>query len=146
MKYLGIDYGEKRIGLSYADELGVAVPLDAAVEKDPAERLATIGRVINGRKIDAIVIGYPYNMDGSKGGKIVEVDTFIKKLEVLFNLPVYRVDERLTSLQAEADEASILSRRKKKSVKAHQSARKSGVLDSRAATLILQDFLVTSSS
>lgn len=145
MKYLGIDYGEKRIGLSYADELGVAVPLDPAIEGDQAGRLSAIARAIRLRGVEAIVIGYPYNMDGSAGKKTQEVDVFIKKLQEAFGLPIYRVDERLTTLQAQADETAILSRSKKKSLRVHRDARKKGVLDSRAATIILQDYLDTHS-
>jgi len=131
MNCLGIDYGEKRIGLSYGDEVGVAVPLSAAVETTKKARLAHIGKIIEQRKISDLVIGYPYNMDGSAGFKISEVDGFISLLRKRFKLPVHCVDERLTSYQAESD-LRKMGRRDK---------RQEGTLDSRAATLILQDFL-----
>ncbi len=138
MRFLGIDYGAKRWGLSYGDELALAVPLAAAVAAAKEERFAQIAREIERRKITALVVGYPYNMDGSAGPKAREVDGFIAELEKRFKLPVRRSDERLTSHQAE------LEMRQKKSGRApaaRRAARASGEVDSRAATLILQDFL-----
>lgn len=133
MRCLGIDYGEKRIGLAYGDELGVATPLPAAVEKDEAARLEHIARLIGERRITDLVVGYPYNMDGSVGFKAREVDAFIAKLETAHGLPVHRIDERLTSRSVES--ALGLNARREREL------RKSGIVDSGAATLILQDWL-----
>ncbi|MFP4166902.1 MAG: Holliday junction resolvase RuvX [Opitutales bacterium] len=130
MKYLGIDWGEKRIGLAYADEVGIATPLPAAVDRTKKERLARIARMVEERGIDALVVGYPLNMDGSAGFKAREVDAFIANLEKRFRLPVHRVDERLSS---HAVEEGLRGRKK--------PDRRSGEIDSRAAALILQDFL-----
>lgn len=130
-RYLGIDYGEKRIGLSFGDELGLATPLPAAVESSKAKRLDHIGRVIEKRKVTALIVGYPLNMDGSAGFKAKEVDQFVALLKERFQLPVHLIDERLTSRDAE----NRLRGRKKK------VTRESGIVDSVAASLILQDFL-----
>ncbi len=146
MNYLGIDYGHKRIGLSYADSsLGVAVPIAAAVEASRDGRLARIGAEIKARRIGALVVGYPYNMDGSVGEKAREVDEFIKILESMFKLPVVRFDERLSSFQAEQDFFSMNSKAKK-SVAARQKHRRSGDIDSRASALFLQEYLDTKDS
>ena len=131
MNYLGIDYGEKRIGLSFGDELGLAVPLAAAAQKTKKERLAHIGKMIEQRKITDLVVGYPLHIDGSAGCKAREVDAFVELLDKRFGLPVHRADERLSTHQAQSD-------LKKTGKKAN---RKSGEIDSRAATVILQDFL-----
>ena len=143
VNYLGIDYGEKRIGLAFADELGVAVPLPAAVQSRLAERLAHIAAIIERRRIQVIIMGYPYNMDGSVGFKAREVDAFIDKLETRFGLPIYRVDERLTSHQVESDMAWVdgKKKRKTKSPKAKRAQRASGEIDSRSAVLILREYL-----
>lgn len=141
MNYLGIDYGEKRIGLSYADELRIATPLPPSVGKTLKNRLEAIAQVLQTRKVDALVVGYPYNMDGSIGFKAKEVDIFIDQLKQQFNLPVYTIDERLSSYQAEADMAAMRLSSKNPSIKARQKLRKTGDIDSRAAALILQDFL-----
>ena len=97
MNLLGIDWGEKRIGLAFADELGLAYPLPAAIARSQKMRLQQIEQLIEDRKIDAIVVGYPINMNGSVGFKAQQVDAFIKLLEGRFRLPVHRIDERLSS-------------------------------------------------
>lgn len=145
MNYLGIDYGEKRIGLSYGeDEVGIAVPIAAAVAPTAEARLAHIASEIRTRRIGELVVGYPYNMDGSVGFKAREVDAFIEKLLTQFGLPVHRTDERLTSADAQArmrEGGKGARSRSKASIQAKLAERKSGVLDSRAAALILQDYL-----
>lgn len=131
MRFLGIDYGEKRIGLSYGDELGVAVPLEAATERLKRDRLRHIEKVVAQREIIALVVGYPLNMDGSIGFKAKEVDRFIEILQRRLPVTIHRVDESLTTFQAEAGMRSV----------GKKISRKSGQIDSLAATLILQDFL-----
>lgn len=131
MRCLGIDYGAKRIGLAHGDEIGVATPLPAVIEPAGEGRWTKIGEVIRVRRITDLVVGYPYNMDGSVGFKAKEVDAFVAELKARFGLPVHLVDETLTSYAAES---SI----KKKD---RRDVRDSGLIDSRAATIILQDFL-----
>jgi putative Holliday junction resolvase len=128
---LGIDYGEKRIGLSFGDSLGLAVPISAAVESTESARFEHIQSVITERHIKRLVVGMPYNMDGSSGFKAKEVDAFVEQLKARFKLPVSTVDERLTSHQVEQQ----LKDQKR------QVDRRSGKIDSRAAALILQDYL-----
>jgi putative Holliday junction resolvase len=77
------------------------------------------------------VLGYPYNMDGSVGFKAKEVDAFAARLRAEFGLPVHLVDETLTSAEAESSIAK----------KDRRGLRDSGLVDSRAACLILQDYL-----
>lgn len=131
MRCLGIDYGAKRIGLAHGDEIGVATPLPAVIEPAGEARWGKLGDAIKARRITDVVVGYPYNMDGSVGFKAKEVDAFVAELKARFALPVHLVDETLTSYAAES---SI----KKKD---RRGVRDSGLIDSRAATIILQDFL-----
>ncbi len=131
MRCIGIDYGERRVGLSFGDEIGVAVPLDAAIEETEDARIERIVRVARERDATDLVFGYPYNMDGSIGFKAKEVDQFIEKVASRITLNVHRIDERLTSQEA--------SKGFKKG--RDDALRRSGKLDSSAATLILQDFL-----
>lgn len=133
MRCLGIDYGEKRIGLACGDELGVATPLAAAVQGTVAGRMDYIAELIEQRSVTDIVIGYPYNMDGTIGFKAREVDAFILLLEERFQLPVHRIDERLTSHQVETDMRLSGNR--------ERALRRSGIVDSGAAAIILQDWL-----
>lgn len=131
MRCLGIDYGTKRVGLAQGDELGVATPLPALVDADPAVRWQKLGEVIRQRRITDLVLGFPYNMDGTVGFKAKEVEAYAVKLRTAFGLPVHFVDETLTSDAAESTIAK----------KDRRGVRDSGLIDSRAACLILQDFL-----
>ncbi len=131
MRCLGIDYGTKRVGLAHGDEIGVATPLPALTDADEAVRWTKLGEVIKQRRITDLVLGYPYNMDGSVGFKAKEVDAFAAKLKAAFGLPVHLIDETLTSSEAESSIAK----------KDRRSVRDSGLIDSRAACLILQDYL-----
>ncbi len=136
-KFLGIDYGEKRIGLSFGDGLlGVAVPCRAACGKTKKARFAAIETAITQRGITGLVVGYPYNMDGSKGAKAAEVDAFIEELQKRFDLPIHRLDERLTTVQAR-DDLKVFGHKRRTGRRTPPP----GDIDSRAATLILQDFL-----
>jgi len=87
--------------------------------------------VIKQRRVTDLVLGFPYNMDGSIGFKAKEVEAFAAKLKEQFGLPVHLVDETLTSYAAESTIAK----------KSRREVRDSGLIDSRAACLILQDFL-----
>ena len=136
-KFLGIDYGEKRIGLSFGDGLlGVAVPCPAACGKTKKARFAAIETAITQRGITGLVVGYPYNMDGSKGAKVAEVEALSAELEKRFGLPIHRIDERLTTVQA-LDDLKVFGHKRKTGRRTPPP----GDIDSRAATLILQDFL-----
>jgi putative Holliday junction resolvase len=132
-RILGIDHGSHRIGLAFGDEIAVATPLPAIVTPDLAKQWAAIGAVIRERRITDIVLGLPLNMDGTSGPKAQEVERYARRIEAEFQLPVHFVDERLTSYEAE----STIPPSKRRAL------RQSGLVDSRAATLILQDYLET---
>ena len=130
--YLGVDYGTKRIGLAWADDLGVALPIGAIAGVELRGYLEELGKEIKQRNIHQLVIGYPLHMDGKVGKRAQEVDLFIRTLKKTFALPVHRVDERLTSLAAEE---TIGKKAKTK------KGMESGKVDATAACLILKDFL-----
>lgn len=131
MRYLGIDHGSKRVGLSFGDDLGVATPLPALRETDESKVIEALGGLIRQRRITELVVGWPLNMDDTVGPKAKEVERFAEVLRRTFGLPVHLVDERLTSAEAEA----TIPKQRLRDIRA------SGVIDSRAATLILQDYL-----
>lgn len=131
MRYIGIDLGTRRIGLAFGDELGVATPLPALTKADAGVRRTELLAVIRERRADEIVIGHPLNMDDSAGPKAKEAEAFGAQLSRELGKPVHLVDERLTSYEAE----SSIAKSKRRDVRA------SGIIDSRAATLILQDYL-----
>jgi putative holliday junction resolvase len=131
MRCLGIDYGEKRIGLSGGDELGVATPLPALIDPSPKVRQEQLAALIRCRRITDLVLGHPLNMDDTAGFKAREAEAFAARLRKDFGLPVHLVDERLTSYEAEQS----IPKQQRRTVRA------TGLIDSRAACLILQDFL-----
>lgn len=132
--YLGVDYGTKRIGLAFANELGIALPLGTIPGVDFSDWLEELKRVLNERKVDELVIGYPIHLDGVVGKRAKEVDVFISKLAREFNLPVHRVDERLTSVAAaESIQGKPKGKKRRKPA--------DGRIDATAASLILRDFI-----
>lgn len=75
MRCLGIDYGTKRVGLSYGDEIGVATPLPALLDLTESERMEALATLIQKRRITTLVVGWPLNMDDSAGPKAIEATT-----------------------------------------------------------------------
>ncbi len=134
--FLGIDYGSRRVGLSHADELGFAFALPAAVAESAEERFTQIGKEITRLKVTLLVLGYPLSVEGERTKRCDEVDVFAAELTRRFALPIEKVDEALTS-QA-ADE---LGGRKARSANERKQQARSGERDSRAAAVLLQDFL-----
>ena len=72
--YLGIDYGRKRIGLAFADELGVAIPISAIPGVELEGSFEQLDNVVRIRQVEEIVVGYPLNMDGTPGTRVRVVD------------------------------------------------------------------------
>jgi len=130
--YLGIDYGTKRIGLAWADELGIALPIGAVPGVDDQSYLDRIADLIEAKEVNELIVGYPIHMDGTVGVRAKEVDVFIATLEKSFAMPVHRVDERLTSLAAEESQGVQSKKKKKKNL---------GKIDASAAGIILRDFI-----
>lgn len=131
MRFLGIDYGTRRIGLAAGDELGIATPIPALVEPDLAARHRALAALVKQRRIDEIVLGYPLNMDGTAGFKAKEMEALAAELRAKFGLPVHLVDERLTSHVVEQG----MNQKQLRDIRAK------GIIDSRAASVILQDYL-----
>lgn len=131
MRFLGIDYGTRRIGLATGDELGIATPIAALVEPELAARRRALAALVKQRRIDEVVLGYPLNMDGSAGFKAKEMEALAVELRAEFGLPVHLVDERLTSHIVEQG----MNQKQLRDIRAK------GVIDSRAASVILQDYL-----
>jgi putative holliday junction resolvase len=130
-RFLGIDYGSRRIGLATGDELGVATPLPALVEGETPDRRRALAELVRARRIDELVLGQPLNMDGSIGPKAREMAALAEELRAELGRPVHLVDERLTSHLVEQG----MKQRELRAIRA------SGVIDSRAAAVILQDYL-----
>ncbi|MGB0609370.1 MAG: Holliday junction resolvase RuvX [Verrucomicrobiales bacterium] len=132
MKVIGIDYGEVRIGVSCSDDLGMfAHPLETIHVKkiDPIKRIIEIAEE---KKIQAVVIGMPRNLDGSYGSAAKKVESFLKKIKtVLPEVQVVEQDERFTTTVAQ----------KKLQDTGHTVKSSRQIIDEVAAVEILQSFL-----
>ncbi len=101
-RLLGVDLGERRIGLAVADSGSGAVrPLATIRRADPARDARTMARVCEEQRIDEIVVGLPLNMDGSEGAQAAQTRAWAAIVEQLLKRAIVWRDERLTSEQAE---------------------------------------------
>jgi len=131
-RILGIDLGEKRIGLALSDELHcLASPLLVYERIDINSDLDFLKALVIEKSIEAITLGLPTNMDGSLGPKAQETIEFKKTLEAHLHVPVYLFDERLSTAEAERVLIDSGMRREKR-----RETR-----DKVAAVLILQGYL-----
>lgn len=121
MIYLGIDWGEKRIGLALGDsETRIATPFKVVAG------MSDIFPIIKEEEIDIIVIGKPYSISNSKFKISKEFSYFLNTLKEKTGVQIFTVDERLTSKAADA----LVGNKKTKAAR-----------DSIAAMLILQSYL-----
>ena len=98
MRYLGIDYGKRWVGLAIADmRVNVVIPMEAIENKGEEKLLAQLNDIINGEKIDELVIGMPYSLNSQKSAQTKETLDFARKLTAGVKIPVREEDERLTS-------------------------------------------------
>ena len=127
-RFLGVDLGQKTIGLSICDETkSIATPLSLIERKNSTLDEKNFLDVIKNFDVKAVVIGYPLHMNGSKGESCFRVDCFIAK----FDLPFFLWDERLSTSAVERTllDANISRTKRKKHV------------DKMAASFILQGVL-----
>ena len=132
MRILGLDYGEKRIGLALSDEMGItARGIPTLTRRSLEKDLESLEKIIRRFVVEKIVIGYPLRLDGSEGIQCEKVSRFAGILEKRFALPVIKWDETLTTSRAEEILTEVkVSRKKRKAV-----------VDKLAAMIILQDYL-----
>jgi len=133
MRVLGIDYGDRNIGLALSDALGLtAQPLDNyRFKSSEAADKEFFVDLVRKHQIGEIVCGIPLRMDGTSGTRAEKTRAFARWLEQAVGLPVKFWDERLTTHQA-------LQAMREQKVKL--SARKS-VVNQISATIILQTYL-----
>jgi putative holliday junction resolvase len=100
---LAFDFGLKRIGIACGDTLTrSAAPRPAAATGAAGPDWAAIAREVRALAPALLVVGAPYNADGSEGALAAAVRHFVSELERRFALPVQMVDERFSSLEAGA--------------------------------------------
>ena len=129
---LGLDIGSKRIGVAGCDRTGlIATGLTTIDNKSFVYVTEQLSQIVQQRQATLLVVGLPYTMDGCLGAQARRVQKFTKRLATTLGLPVTYVDERLTSVEAE--QQLHAERRPTKKNK--------GLIDRRAATIILQQWL-----
>ena len=132
-RFLGLDHGDRRIGVALSDELGLtAQPLLTLHRTQIRADLRSLARLARRYAVDAIVVGLPLHLSGDEGPRSVAAREFAAQLHDLTQLPVRLWDERMSTAEAHrhldaAGHAAGASRR--------------GVIDQVAAVLILQSFL-----
>ncbi len=132
MKYLGIDFGIKRVGLAVSDPQGkMAFPLKTIHRSSREKLFEELISIIEKERIQAIVLGLPRNPQGEKSLTCRQVLNFRQSLKRRINVPVFTVNEAFTSYEGQ----KILESRIK------HAGRRDGQLDQVAATLILESFL-----
>ena len=133
MRYLGLDLGSRTLGVAVSDKTGmIASSLKIIRHDEEYDRLLTdIKDLVDELEIDAIVLGFPKNMNGTVGPKGELSMEFKTKLENILSIPIYLQDERLTTKSA--TDMLIMGNVSRKDRKK--------VVDSVAATIILQTFL-----
>ena len=130
MRYLGIDYGTVRIGISISDTTNT-IATSIGTIKNNEKLLDNIFSLIDKFEISKIILGNPLNMDGSFSKKSEEVLKLKKEIENNFNIEVILQDERLTTVISEKVLIESNMRRNKRKK----------VIDSMASSLILQAYL-----
>ncbi|MGI6469108.1 MAG: Holliday junction resolvase RuvX [Syntrophomonadaceae bacterium] len=132
MRVMGLDVGDKRIGVAISDPLGwTAQPHAVIVRTNPAQDFAHLARICHENQVTRIVVGWPLNMNGSIGPRAQLVQGFAEQLSAVTGLAVEFWDERLSTKSAERTLlAADVSRRKRKRV-----------IDKLAAAHILQAYL-----
>ena len=113
---LGFDFGEKRIGVALGEPaLGIATPLQTIHSEVNDVRFAAIAKLIDEWQVSGFVVGLPMHMDGQEHAVSALCRKFAQRLKGRYGLPVWLVDERLTSVIAESmlAEAGVRGRKQK---------------------------------
>lgn len=129
---MGLDYGDKRIGVALSDAFGwTAQGAEVIERKKEGDYLERIRELVRVHEVDTIVVGLPKNMNGTIGPRGEICMAFAEELRQTLSMPVHLWDERLTTVAAERTllEADV-SRRKRKQV-----------VDKMAAAILLQNYL-----
>jgi putative Holliday junction resolvase len=129
---VGLDLGDKTIGVSVSDRmLSVATPLETIRRKKFGVDAARLLEIVAEREIAGIILGLPFNMDGSEGPRCQKTRAFARNLSRLTELPIGFWDERLSTVAAERALLEADTSRK----------RRGEVIDHVAAGFILQGVL-----
>ncbi len=132
-KLIALDLGERRIGLAVSGPGGLALPAGYIFRSKLSEDVQQVIEVASERQAQSIVVGIPYTLDGETGPAAKLARGFMRALRKETSLPVYEMDERYTSIEAEGllRESGV------------EPSRQRATVDETAAVLILQRFLAS---
>ena len=131
-RLLALDIGERRIGVALSDPMHIiASPHSIIDRKITPNYIDEIQKLISEQKVEALVIGLPLTLRNNVSQQTQKVQLIIKELNTELTLPIYTVDERLSSVSAE-------NALKLKGVK---TGHNKGEIDKTAAAIFLQEFL-----
>jgi len=137
MKLLGLDLGDRRIGVAVSDAMGlIATPLEVVHRTSKVQDFRRIAGLIREQRAGGLVVGHPLDDDGSAGLQAQHIERYVAALaEALraegLDLPIIFWDERFSTQRAE--EAVALAGRRARQRRGH--------IDAVAAAIILQDYL-----
>ena len=103
MRILGIDYGDARVGIAITDPLGITAQGLETINRNGSDKivLKRLEELIEQYNVTTIVIGMPINMNGTKTERAEVTEKFIHKMKCKFGkIPIERIDERLTTVEA----------------------------------------------
>ena len=132
MRSLGLDIGDKRVGVALSDPDGLlASPFTIIYRSDEASDIKTITDIVSQYRVGQIIVGLPRSMDGSLGKQAEKVIAFADNLSNHSGLPVEFRDERLSTVSAKLLMRTVKTRKSGEKVR-H---------DAVAAALVLQSYL-----
>lgn len=141
MRILGLDVGERRVGIAVSDPTGTVVrPLQTLVRGSREEDFAVVAALVAEHDVGLVVVGQPLSLNGTEGPQARRVARYMEALATRLPVPVVPWDERFTTVAAH--EILRQSRRKKK----RQRARAGGEIDAIAAAVILQSYMDSQNS
>lgn len=103
MRILGIDYGDSRVGIAITDPLGFTAQGLETIAHNGNDKivLKRLDEIMVQYEIDTIVVGMPFNMDGTKTIRAEVTEKFLHKLKCKYNkIKIETIDERLTTVAA----------------------------------------------
>lgn len=132
--FLGLDIGDVRIGVAKSDKLGMFSSAYEVIDRNKVNPFNRIVEIIEEEDIKGLVVGQPKTKDGLNAIQVEKVNTFLNELKPMLkeNFPIYFVDERYTTKEAEY----YLKNFSKKNGKERRK-----IVDMVAAQIILQNFL-----
>ena len=134
MRKLGIDYGDARVGIAITDPLNFTAQGLETIKRNGSDKivLKRLDEILSEYEVDTIVVGMPYNMNGTKSERVEVTEKFIHKLKCKFNkIKIETMDERLTTVEAHKTMNFL-------NINKHQ---KRNIVDTISAVYILESYM-----